>query len=309
MYPLCHMPHIHELIDFVVVGYIVHNDKVLLVFHKQLKRWFPVGGHIELNENPEQALFREIKEEAGIDSSQLTVLSSKPDIANVPITKLLYVPNRLDIHEITDTHKHINLAYYLKSSTDIIQLAPDEHDDIRWIVEKDLDNLDLNLLPAVKCYCREAIKMAKSKPQKQITIVVCIVENDGRFLILRRLDINPMWNHKWEFPGGKIEFGETPEQACVREVQEETGLTIQCPEFLGIHTDYWHLPDKEIQVQLVIYRAAYVSGDVSLDPNEDDEYKWVTLDEYLAMEGHLHPNINLVKALYEPFVRSQTEIK
>ncbi len=301
------MPHIHELIDFVATGYIVHNDKVLLIFHKQLKRWLPIGGHIELNEDPEQALFREIQEESGINPNQLTVLSSKPDIANVPITKLLHVPNRLDIHEITDTHKHVNLAYYLKSSTDKIQLAPDEHDDIRWIAENDLDSSDLNLLPAVKYYCKEAISKARNIPQKQITIAIGIVEHEGRFLILRRLDINPMWNHKWEFPGGKIEFGETPEQACAREVKEETGLDIHDLELLGLHTDYWHLPDKEIQVQLVIYRAAYAGGDIILDPNEDDEYKWVTLDEYLAMQDHLHPNINLVKALYEPFVRSRVD--
>lgn len=299
------MPHIHELMDFVSSAYIVHDDKVLLIFHKGLKRWLPVGGHIELNEDPEQALFREIQEETGIGPDQLTVLSSKPDIANDPITNLLYVPNRLEVHDITDTHKHINLAYYIKSSTDEIQLAPDEHDDIRWIAEQDLENADLDLLPTVKCYSREAIRLAKDIPQKQVTIAIGIVEHEGRFLILRRLDINPMWNHKWEFPGGKIEFGETPEQACVREVKEETGLDINNLELLGLHTDYWHLPDKEIQVQLVIYRAAYVSGEVKLDPNEDDEYKWVTLDEYLAMEGHLHPNINLVKALYEPFVRSR----
>ncbi|MFA6447639.1 MAG: NUDIX domain-containing protein [Patescibacteria group bacterium] len=299
------MPHIHELIDFVATGYIVHDDKILLIFHKQLKRWLPVGGHIELNEDPEHALFREIKEESGIDSSQLTVLSSKPDIANDPITDLLYAPNRLEIHDITDTHRHVNLAYYLKSSTDKIQLAPDEHDEIRWFIEQDLENADFDLLPTVKCYCKEAISKARNIPQKQITIAIGIVEHEGRFLILRRLDINPMWNHKWEFPGGKIEFGEIPEQACVREVKEETGLDINNLELLGLHTDYWHLPDKEIQVQLVIYRAAYVGGDVVLDSNEDDEYKWVTLDEYLAMQDHLHPNINLVKALYEPFVRSR----
>ena len=74
------MPHIHDLIDFTVAAYIVNNGKVALVNHLQLKRWMPVGGHIELNEDPEEALFREIKEETGIDKSQLTVLSSKPKL-------------------------------------------------------------------------------------------------------------------------------------------------------------------------------------------------------------------------------------
>lgn len=64
------MPHIHDLIDFTVAAYIVNNGKVALVNHLQLKRWMPVGGHIELNEDPEEALFREIKEELLIYWSQ-----------------------------------------------------------------------------------------------------------------------------------------------------------------------------------------------------------------------------------------------
>ena len=61
------MPHIHELIDFVVDIYIVYKDKVLLIHHKELKKWLPIGGHIELDEDPEEALFREVKEECGLE--------------------------------------------------------------------------------------------------------------------------------------------------------------------------------------------------------------------------------------------------
>ena len=57
------MPHIHDLIDFIVDAYIVHNNSVLLILHKKLKIWLPIGGHIELNEDPDEALMREIKEE------------------------------------------------------------------------------------------------------------------------------------------------------------------------------------------------------------------------------------------------------
>jgi NUDIX domain len=57
------MPHLHELMDFAVVALVVHQNRVLLIYHKQLQRlhkWLPLGGHLELDENPEQALFREI---------------------------------------------------------------------------------------------------------------------------------------------------------------------------------------------------------------------------------------------------------
>jgi ADP-ribose pyrophosphatase YjhB (NUDIX family) len=52
------MPHIHELYDFVVTVFIVHKDKVLLVHHPRYGKWIPMGGHIELDEDPEEALFR-----------------------------------------------------------------------------------------------------------------------------------------------------------------------------------------------------------------------------------------------------------
>ena len=53
--------------DLVVSGYIFHNDKVLLIHHAKLDKWLPVGGHIDENETPDQALRREVKEETNLD--------------------------------------------------------------------------------------------------------------------------------------------------------------------------------------------------------------------------------------------------
>jgi ADP-ribose pyrophosphatase YjhB (NUDIX family) len=69
------MPHIHELMDFTVEAFVVYEDRVLLIYHKQLHKWLPLGGHIELDEDPEQALFREIREESGLE---VDILSQKP---------------------------------------------------------------------------------------------------------------------------------------------------------------------------------------------------------------------------------------
>ena len=54
-------------IDLTVGGYIIHNNKVLLIHHNKLNLWLPVGGHIDENETPDQALRREIKEEVNLD--------------------------------------------------------------------------------------------------------------------------------------------------------------------------------------------------------------------------------------------------
>ncbi len=52
------MPHIHELYDFTASAYILHptESKILLLLHKKLGKWLQPGGHIELSEDPLQAL-------------------------------------------------------------------------------------------------------------------------------------------------------------------------------------------------------------------------------------------------------------
>lgn len=150
------MAHIHDKIDFTVATFIVNNKRVLLILHKKLKKWLPVGGHIELDETPDQALFREIQEESGIFPESLTVLSTKPDITSEGTT-FLYTPNYVDIHTISDTHQHIGMVYFLKSNTDQIIQAEAEHDGIRWVSESELDDSKLNLSEAVKFYAKQAI--------------------------------------------------------------------------------------------------------------------------------------------------------
>jgi len=136
------------------------------------------------------------------------------------------------------------------------------------------------------------------KPSHQLTIVVGIVERNGKFLILRRVDENPLWHHKWELPGGKIELNETPVDALRREVREEAGIEINSPRLVGIHTHHWHLPDRIQQTFLLVHRAQTDSDAVTLLPEENDAHQWVTADQYLAMDDCLEGNKDMVMALY-----------
>ena len=58
-------------IDLVVGGYIFHEEKVLLIHHRKLHLWLPVGGHIDPNETPDSAMIREAKEETNVDITLL----------------------------------------------------------------------------------------------------------------------------------------------------------------------------------------------------------------------------------------------
>lgn len=152
------MPHIHELIDFTIEVFIVNKGRVLLVNHKKLNKWLPIGGHIELNEDPEETLFREVKEECGL---KIEILGKKP-IIQADGVKFLYPPKFLDIHRISKTHRHVGLNYFAKTNSDKFVFNKEEHNEIRWFTKKELDKPEFNLAPDVKFYAKEALAKINS---------------------------------------------------------------------------------------------------------------------------------------------------
>ena len=152
------MPHIHEQIDFTVAIFVVHDNKILLIHHRKLDQWLPLGGHIELHEDPEVAALREAKEESGLD---VELLGERPPTTG-PGTRALIAPRFLDIHRITDTHEHIGMIYWARPKNGSLQLSTDEHHDIRWCSVEDLDKLQPPMSKAVKWYCRKALEEVQS---------------------------------------------------------------------------------------------------------------------------------------------------
>ncbi|MBI3875500.1 MAG: NUDIX domain-containing protein [Verrucomicrobia bacterium] len=148
------MAHIHEKIDFTVAIFVVHRGRVLLVHHRKLDKWLPLGGHIELDEGPEQAALREAKEESGFD---VELLGERPPTTE-PGTRALIAPRFLDIHRITDTHEHIGLIYWAQPKNGALALAAEEHHDIRWVRAEELSALQPPMSNAVKWYCLKAIE-------------------------------------------------------------------------------------------------------------------------------------------------------
>ncbi len=149
------MAHIHEKIDFTVAIFVVHDAKILVIHHRKLDKWLPLGGHIELEEDPEQAALREAKEESGLD---VELIGERPPTTS-PGTRALIAPRFLDIHRISDTHEHIGMIYWARTKNPAdIQRAEAEHHDILWCSTTDLDTLRPPMSDAVKWYCRKAIE-------------------------------------------------------------------------------------------------------------------------------------------------------
>jgi 8-oxo-dGTP pyrophosphatase MutT (NUDIX family) len=148
------MAHIHEQIDFAVAIFVVHKGKVLLVHHRNLKQWLPVGGHIELDEDPEQAALRETREESGLE---VELLGERPPTTG-PGTRALIAPRFMDIHRITDTHRHIGLIYWARPKSGTVTLSPSEHHAIRWCTAQEIEELQPPMAAAVKWYCHQAMR-------------------------------------------------------------------------------------------------------------------------------------------------------
>lgn len=147
------MAHIHEKIDFTVAIFVVHEDRVLVVHHRKLEKWLPLGGHIELDEDPEMAALREAREESGLD---VELVGERPPTTGQG-TRALIAPRFLDIHRISATHEHIGMIYWARPRTGTLTLATGEHHDIRWCSPADLEQLQPPMSDAVKWYCLKAL--------------------------------------------------------------------------------------------------------------------------------------------------------
>ena len=147
------MPHIHEKYDFTVGCFIVFENKVLLVNHPRYDMWLCPGGHIELDEDPEEALFREIKEETGLD---VEIIANKPNL-NFPRTKYIYIPAYISVHDANPPHKHIGLTYFARAKS-AANLKSDEHTEARWFTLAELDNQEINIPPEIRHFAKEALK-------------------------------------------------------------------------------------------------------------------------------------------------------
>lgn len=156
------MGHIHDRIDFTVAIFVVHAGKVLVIHHRALDRWLPLGGHIELDEDPEAAALREAREESGLE---VELLGERPPTTG-PGTRALLAPRFLDIHRISATHEHIGMIYWARPKNGTLTLAQSEHHDIRWCSSADLDQLQPPMADAVKWYCRKALAEIDGGPSR-----------------------------------------------------------------------------------------------------------------------------------------------
>lgn len=109
-----------------------------------------------------------------------------------------------------------------------------------------------------------------------LTVRAVIYDKDGRILLLKRSGKSRTYPGKWEFPGGKVDPGERFDDAIVREVREETGLSSSIKRFIG--SAEARLPHVNA-IQLVFEMEAPGTPAIS---HEHEGLKWVASEDILS---------------------------
>ena len=103
-------------------------------------------------------------------------------------------------------------------------------------------------------------------------VTAAMLLKDNKIIIAKR-GPNDRLANKWEFPGGKVETNETPEQCLKREMKEEFDIDVSVGEYLGSSIyNYSHM-----SIELMAYRAYWENGEIDL--KDHDDFKWISIEQ------------------------------
>lgn len=123
---------------------------------------------------------------------------------------------------------------------------------------------------------------------KTVEVVAAVIRHDNKIFATQRG--YGEFKDGWEFPGGKIEAGETPQQALKREISEELDTLIKVGDLImTIDYDY-----PNFHLKMHCFRCSVVSGDLVL--KEHEAAKWLTVDE-LDSVGWLPADLELISRI------------
>ena len=109
---------------------------------------------------------------------------------------------------------------------------------------------------------------------KKFDVVAAIISRDDKFFIAQR-NKNKHMGLSWEFPGGKVEEGESFQMALKREIKEELNIEIDVKDKLGEE----NYQDEKINVKLHYFICSILQGKICLNEHEDSA--WISKDEFL----------------------------
>ncbi|KEK24181.1 NUDIX hydrolase [Bacillus gaemokensis] len=113
----------------------------------------------------------------------------------------------------------------------------------------------------------------------------CVFNELGEVLLQKRGD-----NEAWGFPGGAMEIGESAEETAIREIEEETGYTVQIEELMGVYTKYFHIYPNGDRAQTIgiFFRCFITGGSKKIDGEETLDLKFFPLNQMPVLFNKQH---------------------
>ncbi|WP_431771918.1 NUDIX hydrolase [Streptomyces cucumeris] len=121
------------------------------------------------------------------------------------------------------------------------------------------------------------------------SVTAVVQDEDGRLLLIHKTD-----NDRWALPGGGHDIGETVSDTVIREVAEETGITVEVDNIVGLYTDPQHVmayDDGEVRQQFSICFRAHPTGGALRTSSESKEVRWVSPADLEDLD--IHPSMRL----------------
>ena len=131
--------------------------------------------------------------------------------------------------------------------------------------------------------------------KKRVKVCAALIMDNGKVLITRRAPSERQAGG-WEFPGGKMKEGETPEECVIREIKEELSIDIIVKSFCtNVKHDY-----EEFHLDMDVYYCEIKKG--IIDMSVHDQYAWVSVIDLLSFEL-LPADIKVANIIMKPYVK------
>lgn len=257
----------------VAVGAMMFNEKGELFITKRSQNcknerghWEIPGGSVEYGESLEDAVHREVKEEYGVD---IDIVKQYPASNHViPADKQHWIPTTFIVK--------------MKVGQTPVIMEPDKCDAIGWFPLGNLPSpLSIITKIDIERYANEKMKKLSNEEvcgvchrynNRGVSVDALVIFKEKILLIKRGVEPD---KGKWGTPGGYIGWDESAEEAVIRELKEETGLTATKTAFLNVYSSPLRHPK---QVITLLYRVE-VENDSIQKGDDADEVKWFSLNE------------------------------
>jgi 8-oxo-dGTP pyrophosphatase MutT (NUDIX family) len=146
-----------------VSGFVVHEGRVALHWHRKIGAWLPAGGHIEPGEDPVEATLREVREEFDVEARIIPTATRGP----IGLLQQIEPPFAIQVCPVEPGHEHVDMVYFLECLSGFPGRSYDADNPIVWLDAAQIargslarNGVEVDFLPDVRDLGLEALRVA-----------------------------------------------------------------------------------------------------------------------------------------------------